>query len=107
MAAMMNIVIWLMFTTITGSMAFVSMDVVREQVTQEEMDLIVNYIHIHEIKTGSVPASLSTLAKYFKGTKYLKDSWNNDYTYDSGTRELCSINDYWGVSPNNKYCVSF
>ena len=107
MLFLIEMMLYLVFTSIIGSMGMKASSMLKENVTEVEMELIVNAIEAHEIKKNELPADLDALSKHFKGTSYKTDAWDGDYTYSTGDRELCSVNDYWGTSPNDEYCVNF
>lgn len=107
MLFMIEMMMFMVFTSILGSMAIKSTSKLKEIVTEAEMELVVVGIEAYEIKKNALPTNLNALSKSFKGTSYKQDAWENEYTYSTVDRELCSINNYWGSVPNNKYCVSF
>ena len=92
---------------VTSNMITMSLTTLKQRVTKVEMSGIVQVIAQYEDENDALPATLADLSAYIQGGGYKKDGWRTDYTYDTGDRELCSVNDAWGTTPNNKYCKGF
>jgi competence protein ComGC len=97
----------LMTLVITGAIMAIAIprisNIAKRISTKYEMQLVKDAALLYEADTGALPVNLAALVpNYFTaGSGQDKDSWNVNYTYNTGTRTLCSTS----FSPS--FCITF